>query len=114
MIEVPAETRIVMQQFWAEQKAKKAARLAEKRVDTKKQEEVLAKLRNPCSGKKIVEYGLICGCGVQHGGREGTYLVAPNGSRLPVSVHPKDVSPGMRNAAYKFIKGVVVAQAAVI
>lgn len=79
---------------------------------TRKQEQALTKLRNPCSGKKILEYAQICGCGVQHGGREGAYLVNPiDRSRLPVSVHPRDVSPGMRNAAYKFVRSVVTAQA---
>ena len=82
---------------------------------SRKQEQALTKLRNPCSGKKILEYAQICGCGVQHGGREGTYLVSPiDNSRLPVSVHPRDVSPGMGHAAYKFIRAVVAAQAAVI
>lgn len=72
-----------------------------------KQAKVLAKLRNPCSAKKILEYGQICGCGVYHGGREGTYLVGPDNSRLPLSRHPGDATPGQRNAARKFIERVV-------
>ena len=84
-------------------------------IYSRKQEQALARLRNPCSGKEILKFGQICGCGVHYGGREGTYLVNPkDNSRLPVSVHPRDVSPGMRNAAYKFVRAVVVTQAAVI
>lgn len=112
MVEAPIETRAVIAQFWAEEKAKEAARLAQKKVDTKKAQEALKKLRNPCNGKKILEVAQICGCGVQHGGREGTYIVAPDGTRQPVSVHPKDTSPGMREAAHKFIERVVVQRVA--
>lgn len=80
---------------------------AERQIDIKKTRVALAKLRNPCSAKKILEYGQICGCGVYHGGREGTYLVGPDNSRLPVSSHPGDATPGQRNAARKFIERVV-------
>lgn len=73
----------------------------------RKQQEALAKLKNPCNGRRILEVAQICGCGIQHGGREGTYIVAPWGARQPVSVHPRDTSPGMRNAARRFIEGVV-------
>lgn len=95
------------QQFRAEEKAREAARLAEKEIDIKKARMALAKLRNPCSAKKILEYGQICGCGVQHGGREGAYLVGPDKSRLPVSNHPGDATRGQWNAARKFLERVV-------
>lgn len=102
-MEIPAEARELRQRFWEEQKAKE-----KKKMDFKKQLEAVKKLRNPCNGRRILEVAQICGCGVVHGGREGTYIVAPdNGVRQPVSVHPVDTSPGMRNSARKFIEAVI-------
>lgn len=112
-IVVPKEVRALQEQFWAEERAKEAAKLAEKKVDTRKQQQALAKLRNPCNAKRILEVAQICGCGVSHGGREGTYIVAPDGARQPVSAHPGDATPGMREAARKFIERVVQQQVAV-
>lgn len=104
------DVRVYKEQFWAEQKARESVRAEQRKVDIRKQEAALAKLKNPCNGRRILEVAQVCGCGIQHGGREGTYIVAPDGSRQPVSVHPKDTSPGMRNAARKFIERVVASQ----
>lgn len=83
---------------------------------TEKQAQILAKLRTPNSGKKIVQYGRRLGLEIEYGGREGTYLKNPlTEARLPVSVHgSKDVCPKATSAAYKFAEAFIVAQSGAI
>lgn len=74
-----------------------------KKVNPKKQARLTAELRKPSSGRQIEKIARRFGIGIDTGGREGTYLVAENRTRWPLTYHPRDVATGTHSAIRKFI-----------
>lgn len=75
-----------------------------KKINPKKAARIMAELRKPSSGSKIERIAKKrFGMSVETGGREGTYLVADNGTRWPLTYHPRDIATGTQNAIRKFI-----------
>ncbi len=104
MENIPDEARAYQQQYWQEQKAKEAAREADKKVNPKKAARQDALLRKPSSGSKIEKIATKrFGMNIQTGGREGTYLVARDGTKWPLTYHPRDIATGTQVAIRRFI-----------
>lgn len=104
MENIANEVRAYQEQYWAEESAREAQREANKKVNPKKAARVMAALRKPSSASKIERIAKKrFGMDVATGGREGTYLVADNRTRWPLTYHPGDLARGTQNAIRKFI-----------
>ncbi len=101
-------------EYLFQQAQEEAARGLEKKINPKRLAREEAKLRKPGSGKEKAGIAARLGLPVVNGGREGTYIQAPNGIRQPVSIKGggRDLSPGLNNAVSKFIRSYIPIAAA--
>ncbi len=97
MENIPDEVRAYQQQYWQEQKAKKAAGEANKKINPKEQARLHAKFRKPIKARELeslaVQYGWVVETG---NGNHGVHLVNPvTGYRQPLPAHAgRDLATG--------------------
>ncbi len=86
--QVPTEVREYQRQFWAEQKAKEAARAAAKVENPKKIAKLEAFTKKPMNSRQLESYARSQGFEVRGGnGRHGVHLVGQNGYECPSVRH---------------------------
>lgn len=72
-------------------------------MSPEKLEQMFAQRQMNC--KEVKRLAGKCGLGVETGGREGTYLVAPSGARWPLTSHGgRDLATGTLRSALGFIQ----------
>lgn len=107
MENIPDEVRAYQQQYWAEQKAKEAARKAENKVNPKKQARQDAKLKKPMRANEFKSFAESCGAVCTGGnGRHGVHVVLSNGQEFPLPTHTGTLSPGVQKSLVNSVRQV--------
>ena len=105
MENIPNEVRAYQQQFWAKEKAKEAARLAEKKVNPKQQARIEAMLKKPMRAREYESFARSYGATCEGGrGRHGVHIVLSNGQERPVPKHSGTLSPGVQRNLVSALK----------
>lgn len=107
MPEITTETRELIAQFKQQQAEAEAKRAANRPNRSTKREinlERLSKRRN-MTAREVEGHAHQWGFTTRHGGREGTYLVAPDGYEIPLTMHPsKSLATGTQRHVMKRIQ----------
>ena len=103
MIEVPVDSKILINEFLAQQKRDEEKRALEKQP---KREDGYD-LRKPMRAKEVQRYARNFGFSIEDGrGRHGVHLVAPNGKECPLPIHGagRTLATGTQHSIVAFIQ----------
>lgn len=103
MENIPEEVRTYQQQFLAEEKARQAAKEAEKKVNPKKLARLEAKLKKPMRPVELERIAKKMEVPIVGGGSHQQLVNPDTGQKCAYTRHPGTMSPQVQKSVVKFL-----------